>query len=77
MLINYDHHLKNVVVILLQDKYVPCKLAKKRCSLPWITPSIKSLIKARDKLYDQLKQTNSSKVFQQFKELKHCIQKEM
>ena len=63
--------------LLLRDKYVPSKIAKSRCSLPWITNNIKKLIEVQNKLYHQYKQTGSIEIYQQFKEVKHWVQKEM
>ena len=61
----------------LRDKYIPCKIAKSRCSLPWITNNIRKLLKVRNTLYHQYKQTRSIEIYQQFKEAKHWVQKEM
>ena len=39
--------------LLLCDKYIPSKIAKSRCSLSWITNSIKKLMEAEVKHWVQ------------------------
>ena len=39
--------------LLLRDKHVPSRISKSRSGLPWVTISIKKLIKARNKLFFQ------------------------
>ena len=61
----------------LSDKYIPHKVTRSRCSLPWITTSIRRLIRRRDKLYCKFKQSKSEDTYEDFKTTKHTIQKEM
>ena len=61
----------------MSDKYIPHKVTRCRCSLPWITTSIRRLIRRRDKLYRKFKQSKSEDIYEDFKTVKHTIQKEM
>ena len=61
----------------LMARYIPCKTTSKRQHLPWVTNYIRKLIKKRDTQYKIYKTSRSIEAYNNFKDLKHCIQAEM
>ena len=59
------------------NKHIPHKLSKKRSGLPWINQNIRKLIRKRDKLYKLCKVSFSETKYNDFKSLKHHVQKEI
>jgi hypothetical protein len=58
-------------------QHVPHKTAKTKDSLPWITRSIKRLIRRRDAIYIKNKQSGTGKYLKTFKDLKSQVQKQL
>ena len=58
-------------------KYIPHRTAKKKDSLPWITSSIKKLLKKRDCMYIKSKKTGKEQDRKAFQALKHQAQKQL
>ena len=54
---------------------IPSKLIRGKPSLPWITQEIKRLIRQRDSLYSQFKESNDKDTKHQFKALRQKIKK--
>ena len=68
--------LKSFILHLI-DKYIPSKIARKRCSLPWITPNIRKLIRKQNKVHHRYKVFHSQDLLEKFKLLKHQVQSEI
>ena len=61
----------------LIDNHIPCKIARKKCGLPWVTREIRSMIRKRNRLYSMYKSSNSPVFYECFKSLKRDIQKKI
>ena len=57
------------------DKHIPSKMTSSRQHLPWITPSIRRMIKKQQRLYNKAKKTRKSKYWDTFHCLKHDTHK--
>ena len=61
----------------LTTTHVPVKITRSKCSLPWITTKIRKMIRKRNRLYSMYKSTHSVTLHEQYKSLKHTIQREI
>ena len=59
------------------SKYIPHKTTSARHHLPWITPTIRHLIRKRDRTYRAMKKSNTDTHRQNFKSLKTRLQREL
>ncbi|CAG2234422.1 unnamed protein product [Mytilus edulis] len=57
--------------------HIPHKMAKQKDSLPWLTPSVRKLIKRRDRLYKKHKKSAVPSIKSKLKETKRMVQREL
>jgi len=50
----------------LIDNHIPCKIARKKCGLPWVTREIRSMIRKHNRLYSMYKISNFSVFYECF-----------
>ncbi|MCG8079022.1 MAG: endonuclease/exonuclease/phosphatase family protein, partial [Candidatus Thiodiazotropha taylori] len=56
-------------------KHIPHKTARNKDGLPWMTTELKKLLKKKDRLYKKKKKSGDPKHIEEFKALKHLVQK--
>ncbi|CAC5422988.1 unnamed protein product [Mytilus coruscus] len=57
--------------------HIPHKTAKQKDSLPWLPPSVRKLIKRRDRLYKKHKKSADPSITSKLKETKRMVQREL
>ena len=57
------------------NKNIPLKTARSKDGLPWMTTELRTLIKKRDRLYKKKKKYADPKHIEEFKTMKHLVQK--
>ena len=57
--------------------HIPHKMAKQKDSLPWLTPTVRKLIKRRDRLYKKHKKSADPSIKSKLKETKRMVQREL
>ena len=55
------------------DKHIPSKISRSACSVPWITPGIRRMIRKRNKTHAKAKKTGNSRLKTRFQELRKEI----
>jgi hypothetical protein len=59
------------------EKHAPSKICKGKQSLPWITQSIRRMIRKRNKLHKRAKETGSGRLKKKWKQLRSDIKSEI
>ena len=62
-------------VIAAIERFIPTKMTKIKCSLPWIDSSIRRLIRKREKLYFRARKSSSPDVKNDYKRFRAHVQK--
>ena len=57
------------------ERFIPTKMTKTRCSLPWIDHSIKRPLRKREKLYFRARKSNSPDIKNHYKRFRAHVQK--
>ena len=60
----------------LLEKYIPQRTIKHQHGYPWITTELRRMIRKRDRLYNKIKKMGNTKMRNDYKHLKHLVQKE-
>jgi len=76
---NIEDNWKMIKTFMQQavEKHVPSKICKGKKSLPWITQSIRSMIRKRNKLHKRAKETGSDRLKKKWKQLRSDIKSEI
>ena len=66
--------LKNHIKVMM-DKHVPHKQSKSNYQLPWLTPSIRKLIRKKNSLYFKARNSRKSEHWVKYKECRRAVQR--
>lgn len=62
-------------IFTTMDSHVPSKMSKSRSDLPWLTTSLKRIIRRKNKLYAKAKKSKNSELLSKYKSMKRHTQK--
>ncbi|XP_072182159.1 uncharacterized protein [Diadema setosum] len=68
--------LKNFLLQTM-EKHIPSKLSRPLTKQPWITPSIKRMVRKKARLYKKARTTDSDKDWNQFRSFRKTVQKKI
>ena len=57
------------------NKFIPSKMTKSKCHLPWISPAIKRLMNKRDRTYKKAKRTGKAQHLGAYRQLRNSTTK--
>ena len=76
---NIEDNWKMIKTFMQQavEKHVPSRICKGKKSLPWITQSIRSMIRKRNKVHKRAQETGSDRLKKKWKQLRSDIKSEI
>ncbi|EDO34832.1 predicted protein, partial [Nematostella vectensis] len=76
-LINENYDFFKTTITEIMKKHIPQKNISGRWNLPWITSSIKRLIRKKQRLYNHAKHCNNHAAWKKFKDLRKLVKKKL
>ena len=64
-------------ILQTMDRNIPSKFSRSRANQPWISPSLKRMVRKKARLYNEAKETNAVSDWNNFKSFRKTVQKKI